>query len=390
MRQSSEEKNPEEKTTREVLDAKERRRLQNRIAQRNHRRKKAQLSGYQQQKSKDCLAGLVDARTNLGNNVKFTQQAPERKCRNLLGSFTVSPSHPINKHDYCDVPGLDDECRLPSTLWSPDNQTESTNTHSRQHFQEVNEASGTAIATKVWEIPALPSEPSGVQSSQFPEDMRKSGYLVTNSPDFNVPFEGTDSEISSPAAQSYTGSLSVAQSCPTVPDSRTPVSEDGLSIIGIPPGWRGNIFDSPRRFRSYSENAGRFPHNSPFLVRPENYPELARDQDDSEGKMALHLSAKNGHANIVRCLLDFGSEINQQDMSGATALHYAAETGNVEVMKILLERGADGNITDLQGRTPLHIAAEKGHEAAVRVLIQSGARVDIQIQRKQVNQRYGT
>ncbi|OJD27212.1 hypothetical protein ACJ73_01396 [Blastomyces percursus] len=338
MRKSSDEKKIEEKPYREELTAKERRRLQNRIAQRNHRKKNAQLNGNEEQKSRERSMAHVDGQTQPSNNVKYNEQALDVNSGNTHGC-----------------------------------QGNSWHEHNSSKFMEG---------------PRYPSK--GRQSHKHTLRRRHWEVGLPNSPDFSTPFDGTYSDISSPAAHSYTPTLATIESCPPLSSAQTPVSEDYLSLIGVPPGWPGNIFAQPRRLRSYSENTGTISQNSPLLMHPENHPEFKRSQTDAEGKMALHLSAKNRYTNIVRCLLDFGSEINRRDGCGATALHYAAATGNVNVISTLLERGADGNITDIQGRTALHIAAERGHETAVRILIQSGVSVDIQIQRKQVSNRFNT
>ncbi|OAX81479.1 hypothetical protein ACJ72_04184 [Emergomyces africanus] len=389
MQQSSDENKIEEKASAEELAAKERRRLQNRIAQRNHRKKKAQQYGNEEQKTREQRPmGQVDVGIQPSNNTKCNELASEENCRNNHCAFTLSHSSPVGKPHYCGTSNLNDHYRPTSTDWLYDNRIIYHNSRCSHHLLYENGIGNTnPAAENVWGDQDIAQKPIGVTNSQFAEDDGKLDGLVNRSPDFNTPFDGTDSDISSPAAQSYTAALTTIEPCPPLPSAQTPVSEDDLSLIGVPPGWPGNLFVPPRRLRSYSENTGRISQAYPFLVQPESDSEPHRSQGDSEGKMALHLSAENGHASIVRCLLEFGSEIDRRDRSGATALHYAAGTGNVDVITTLLERGADGNITDLQGRTALHIAAERGHEGAVRILIQSGASVDIQIQSKQVSKR---
>ncbi|PGH07167.1 hypothetical protein GX51_01954 [Blastomyces parvus] len=383
MLQSSDENKVEEKISREELTAKERRRLQNRIAQRNHRRKKAQLSGNEERKSRERSMAHVDVQIQPGNNVKYNEQALDADSGNTHGSLVLAHPPLFNKARHCGTANIHEHYHPIPTVWPSDNRILSHGSCSSQNLQGAKEMCGrNTTAGNVWRDQDTPQKAGGVASPHFADDVGKLGYLVTNSPDFNAPFDGTDSDISSPTAHSYTPTLATIESCPSLSSAQTPISEDDLSLIGVPPGWPGNIFGRPRRLRSYSENTGKISQNSPFRMHPENLIEHNRSQSDTEGKMALHLSAENGHANIVRCLLDFGSEIDRPDGSGATALHYAAATGNVDVISILLERGADGNITDIQGRTALHIAAERGHETAVKILIQSGVSVDIQIQRK--------
>uniref|UniRef100_A0A672GUK0 Uncharacterized protein n=1 Tax=Salarias fasciatus TaxID=181472 RepID=A0A672GUK0_SALFA len=60
---------------------------------------------------------------------------------------------------------------------------------------------------------------------------------------------------------------------------------------------------------------------------------------DPNGVSPLHLAAKNGHIEVIRCgqeLLPAGIDINRQSESG-TALHQAALCGKTEVVRLLLD-----------------------------------------------------
>ncbi len=106
---------------------------------------------------------------------------------------------------------------------------------------------------------------------------------------------------------------------------------------------------------------------------------------------------------VVRLLIDKGSDADSEDMYGQTALMKAAEEGNLAIVKLLIEKGADVNAkenspvshdpwrilrtlvrsftnkkfspaVDGKGRTALKIAQEKGHEAIVEYLKAHGAK----------------
>ncbi len=65
---------------------------------------------------------------------------------------------------------------------------------------------------------------------------------------------------------------------------------------------------------------------------------------------------------LVEFLLDCGSDMTCQDYCGNTACHYAAELGHFEIVKMLVERGS--NLATLDGwkRTPLICALHRGND----------------------------
>lgn len=95
---------------------------------------------------------------------------------------------------------------------------------------------------------------------------------------------------------------------------------------------------------------------------------------DSEGRTPLHVSAWQGHVEMVALLLTVGgADVNAVDHDNRTALHSASWQGNSSIVRILLEHGAIPDHTCNQGATALGIAAQEGHEACVRALLQHGA-----------------
>ncbi|CAK9064590.1 unnamed protein product [Durusdinium trenchii] len=98
---------------------------------------------------------------------------------------------------------------------------------------------------------------------------------------------------------------------------------------------------------------------------------------DAQGGTALHSAACNGHLEVVRGLLEAGSDIEAtRRQDGATALLLAAHHGHLEVVRALLEAGAELNAKASDGSTALLFAAFHGHLQVVRTLLETGAEVN--------------
>ncbi|KAK3629305.1 hypothetical protein LTR56_013036 [Elasticomyces elasticus] len=91
------------------------------------------------------------------------------------------------------------------------------------------------------------------------------------------------------------------------------------------------------------------------------------------------LSNLNGHAEMVKLLLDQGADVNAQGGDYGNTLQAASAEGHVEIVKLLLDTGkVDVDAKDNEyGRTPLGWAAEGGHEAVVKLLLDTD-KVDVE------------
>jgi ankyrin repeat protein len=100
---------------------------------------------------------------------------------------------------------------------------------------------------------------------------------------------------------------------------------------------------------------------------------------DSQGKhIALALAAQQGHADVVRLLLDAGEDPNRYNPDGyhahSTPLHQAVWSDHTDVVRLLVERGARLDIQDtVYHGTPLGWATYGGRTAIADYLRDRGA-----------------
>jgi ankyrin repeat protein len=81
--------------------------------------------------------------------------------------------------------------------------------------------------------------------------------------------------------------------------------------------------------------------------------ELFHD-DVMQGRTPLHVSAWQGHVDMVALLLTIGSaDVNATDNENRTALHSASWQGHASIVRLLLEHGARPDHTCNQGATAL-------------------------------------
>ena len=92
------------------------------------------------------------------------------------------------------------------------------------------------------------------------------------------------------------------------------------------------------------------------------------------GRTCLHLAAAKKSADLLRWLVEVGSDIDAADGEGNTPLHLSVYTRQDSTLIWLLVLGADPNVRNRQGMTPLHVGAYMGMTKwTLKHLLQHGA-----------------
>lgn len=84
----------------------------------------------------------------------------------------------------------------------------------------------------------------------------------------------------------------------------------------------------------------------------------------------LQLAVISNSTDLVQLRLKLGAPINEQDSEGRTALHFAALCGHLPILLMLCYHDEiNMNLVDKEGNTALHSSIEAGHPDCVKVLV---------------------
>ena len=96
-----------------------------------------------------------------------------------------------------------------------------------------------------------------------------------------------------------------------------------------------------------------------------------------KGCMGIHVAARHGHLDIVKLLLEAGSDKDELMLADLTVLHVAAANGHLDVVRFLLEARADQDASAIRGFKALHFAAHQNHADVLRMLLEAGTDKDV-------------
>ncbi|KAJ5193428.1 hypothetical protein N7449_009570 [Penicillium cf. viridicatum] len=106
------------------------------------------------------------------------------------------------------------------------------------------------------------------------------------------------------------------------------------------------------------------------------------NSQDSDGRTPLIHAVIENHDSVVRLLLSHGARIGVYDCDGRSALHWAVLHRRLEILKQLLEHrakyepGLDIDVYDNYRWTPLHMSVNRAFDAGILMLLQEGADIN--------------
>ena len=104
--------------------------------------------------------------------------------------------------------------------------------------------------------------------------------------------------------------------------------------------------------------------------------DVRRPNDDT----ALHVGSQNGHAEVVKWLVEAHTTSNLAMQDVATPLYIAAQIDHMKIMELLVEAHANVHMAAENGATPLHSAAGIGLAEAAETLVTDHANVNLAMQ----------
>ncbi|XP_067951562.1 uncharacterized protein [Watersipora subatra] len=132
-------------------------------------------------------------------------------------------------------------------------------------------------------------------------------------------------------------------------------------------------------FKVDTKRASNSTHHLKFNMR--RLLSLSHVKIGDECDTALHYSAYLNQPDIMKLLLERGSNVNAVNEGGYSTLHVAVNNQHLNCVKVLIEHDCDVNIQDTYGDTPLHDAIGKESTEIVRLLMDH-ADVDFSLKNK--------
>lgn len=112
------------------------------------------------------------------------------------------------------------------------------------------------------------------------------------------------------------------------------------------------------------------------ILSKSRVPKKFINMEDDGGWTPLVWACENKHEDVIRYLLENGSDPFITDADGNIALHWAAYSGSRVSCELLLNYGCDVNTTNTIGDTPLHIVLRQDHYDCAVLFLMRAAKID--------------
>ncbi|KID60186.1 Ankyrin-2 [Metarhizium brunneum] len=383
-----------------LRDAVERRRIQNRVAQRNYRRKRKELLEQQRLETENapscrCSVSAPESSSSSststthggsssdGNTNRDSGSSADISCSDYLNStIYTSPSQHMSQMCLGTNPGSKDQAPFFTPIPNTTSAAHGTNpAGSRESvpFSQYDELQNYSPPCQMQDG----SLTFGLVNTSV--TLAKHGELGQ----YEELFEDSWSEDNRQASPALTNNQALA--LPTSDSRSTDASRDwrpadGLTALHTAAFFAhesiiGMMLDKGADIEGTSAAGLTALHIASLrgchgvvalLLRRGAYIESR----DGAGQTALCLAAREGHGATVQVLLDHRAFLEAVDHRGSTPLHAAVRGGWEEVIQLLLDSGVKVNAKDSSGRTALHLAAENGRDGVVRMLLARGVDID--------------
>lgn len=98
------------------------------------------------------------------------------------------------------------------------------------------------------------------------------------------------------------------------------------------------------------------------------------DTCNNEGLSVLHLAAQGNKTSVMIFFVErYNLDIRKTDKIGSTPLHWASYLGSEDCFNYLLTLNPDINKQDIEGLTPLHLAVNSDRTRIIKKLLHKGA-----------------
>ncbi|MEO1218887.1 MAG: ankyrin repeat domain-containing protein [Bacteroidota bacterium] len=91
-----------------------------------------------------------------------------------------------------------------------------------------------------------------------------------------------------------------------------------------------------------------------------------------DGTTPLHVAVLQDDIELIRLILDLGSDVDPEDILGNRPLHMAIVANSQPIVELLVRYGADINARALNGKSPLERAAELNQVGIIKFLVDQG------------------